>query len=253
MYETIHKGGSPHRRGGPLAGRIAGAARTVFSLSVAGTALAGGPDAAPAPAGASLTGTLGVASQYVSKGIGKSNDEPSASGSIELSRNGFYGSLFVSSAELYQGSDAEVVTTLGYRTRVADFGLDVAVINRDFPGTRAGIDANNTEYQADLSGQVGPVSTRFRVNYTADGFASTREAWWVELQGSMALDSKTKASIAVADRSADGGAEYVAWNAGVKRKLTDRIALDVRWYDTDGHNYGDAYDGRLVASLSFSL
>ena len=253
MHGTIHKGGLPHRLGGPLAGRIAGAALTVFSLSVAGTALAGGPDAAPVPAGTSLTGTLGVASQYVSKGIGKSNDEPSASGSIELSRNGFYGSLFASSAELYQGSDAEVVTTLGYRTKVAGFGLDVAVINRDFPGTKAGIDANNAEYQADLSGQVGPVSTRFRVNYTADGFASTQEAWWIEFQGGIALDDNTKATAAVADRTADGGAEYTAWNVGVKRKLTHDLSLDVRWYDTDGHSYGHAYEGRLVASLSFAL
>lgn len=253
MYGTINRGGSPRRLGSPLAGRVAGAALTVFLLSIAGTALAGEPAAAPAPAGARLTGTLGVASQYVSKGVGRSNGEPSASGSIELSRNGVYGSLFASSAELSQGSDAEVVTTLGYRTTVADFGLDVAVIHRDFPGTRTGIDANTTEYQADLSGQVGPVSTRLRVNYSADGFASTKEAWWIEFQGGIALDDNTKATAAVGDRTADGGAEYTAWNVGVKRKLPHDLALDVRWYDTDGHSYGDAYESRLVAAITYSF
>lgn len=245
MYKAVNELGSFRH--------LTGAALATIALSIAGTALAAGPTATPAAAGTRLAGTVGVASQYVSKGIGRSNEEASASGSIELSRNGFYGSLFASSAELSQGSDAEVVTTLGYRTKVAEIGLDVAVINRDFPGTRAGIDANITEYQADLSGQVGPVSTRLRVNYTADGFASTQEAWWIEFQGGIALDDNTKATAAVGDRTADGGAEYTAWNVGVKRKLPYDLAIDVRWYDTDGQSYGDAYEGRLVAALTYSF
>ena len=182
MHGTINRGGSPRRLGGPLAGRIAGAALTVFSLSIAGAALAEGPTAAPAPAGPRLTGTLGVASQYVSKGVGRSNGEASASGSIELSRNGF----------------------------------DI------------------TGYPSDLSGQVGTVSTRFHINYTADGLVSTKEAWWVEFQGGIARDENTKATAAAGDRAA----EYTAWNVGVKRKLPHDLALDVRWYDTDGHGYG---------------
>lgn len=196
---------------------------------------------------------LGVASEYVGKGLGKSDEEPAVSGSIEYSRGGAYASLFASTAKLSQGSDSEILTTVGYRFEAAGTDFDVSVINRDLPGTRKGVDANYTEYQADASRKFGPVSTRFRVNYTADGFAATQEAWWVELQGGIALDKSTRASAAIADRSADGGAEYTAWNVGVKRKLGDRFALDVRWYDTDGHRFGASYEGRLVAGLTFSL
>ena len=251
MLKPRRPEGSSFPRTGRFASRLAGTALTVFSLSIAGAARADGP--AAAPSGTRLAGTVGVASQYVTKGVGKSNDEPSASASIELSRSGFYGSVFVSSAELSQGSDAEIVSSLGYRTTIAAIGVDMAVINRDFPGTRPGVDANYTEYQADLSGQMGPVSTRFRVNYTADGFASTQEAWWIEIQGGVALDENTKATVAIGDRTADGGAEYTAWNVGVKRKLPHDLALDVRWYDTDGQSYGDAYEGRLVAALTYSF
>ena len=196
---------------------------------------------------------VGVASQYVGKGVGKSNEEPSVSGSVEVTHSGFYASLFGATAELSQGSDAEILTTVGYRTTVAGTGLDFAVINRDLPGTRRGVDANYTEYQADLSRKIGPVSTRFRVNYTADGFAATQEAWWIELQGGVALDANTRATAAIADRTADGGAEYTAWNVGVKRKLPHDLALDLRWYDTDGHRFGESYEGRLVAALTLSL
>ena len=196
---------------------------------------------------------LGVASEYLGKGIGKSNDKPSVSGSIEIAHSGFYANLFAASAELSQGADSEIVTSIGYRTTVAGFGVDAGIVNRELPGNRTGVDSNYTEFQTDLSRKFGGVSTRLRVNYTDDGYAATQEAWWVELQAGISLDTKTKATAAVEDRSAEGGAEYMAWNIGAKRKLTDQIALDVRWYDTDGHRFGDAYDGRLVGALTYSF
>ncbi|MBU1385583.1 MAG: TorF family putative porin [Alphaproteobacteria bacterium] len=201
----------------------------------------------------SVSGQVGVASQYVGKGAGKSDGNPSVFGSVEIEGGAFYASAFASSADLSSGAHAEIVTAIGYRPEFAGFEFDVSVVNRDLPGSKPGYDGNYWEYQADASRKLGPVSTRLRVNYTADGAGGTQEAWWVELQGGVAIDRKTKFTAAVAERSADGGAEYVAWNAGVKRKLTDNIALDVRWYDTDGHSLGEPYEGRLVGSIALSF
>lgn len=200
-----------------------------------------------------FSGQVGVASEYVGKGLGKSAGDPSVFGSAEVGAGPFYASVFASTARLSQGSDTEIITAVGYRPEVAGFELELSIVNRDLPGTRAGVDANYMEYQADASRKFGPVSTRLRVNYSPDGFAATQEAWWIELQGGIALDDRTRATASLADRRADGGAEYAAWNAGVKRKLTEKIALDVRWYDTDGHTYGEAYEGRLVGALSLSF
>lgn len=200
-----------------------------------------------------FSGQIGVATEYVGKGIGKSAGDPSLFGSVEVSAGQFYGSVFGSTAELSQGSDAEIVTTVGYRPEFAGFEFDLSAMNKDLPGARPGVDANFMEYQADVSRALGPVGARLRVNYTPDGFAGTREAWWVEAQAAVALDRRTKASVALGERTAEGGSEYTAWNAGVKRKLTDRLALDVRWYDTDGHTYGEAYEGRLVGSLALTF
>lgn len=200
-----------------------------------------------------FSGQIGVASEYIGKGLGKSAGDPSVFGSAEVEAGDFYANVFVSTAELSSGADSEIVSAIGYTPEVAGFDLDLSIVNRDLPGTRAGVDSNFMEYQADISRDLGPVAARLRINYTPDGFAATQEAWWIEAQGTIALDSRTKASAAIADRSADGGAEYVAWNVGVKRKLTDRIALDVRWFDTDGHSFGEAFEGRLVGALSFSF
>ena len=87
----------------------------------------------------------------------------------------------------------------------------------------------------------------------ADGFAATRAAWWLELQGAVAVSTATKVSAAVANRMADGGVDYNAWNVGAKHRLTDALALDLRWYDTDRHSAGEPYEGRLVASAAYSF
>lgn len=224
--------------------------RMRFSTTLQALAIIAAPSVVAAQ---DFSGQVGATTQYVGKGVGKSAEDPSVFGSIEATAGRFYGSVFASTAKLSQGSDSEIITAIGYRPEFAGFDLDLSAINRELPGTRAGVDANYMEYQADVSRKLGPVAARLRVNYTPDGFAATREAWWVEAQGAVALGKQTKASASIADRSAEGGAEYVAWNAGVKHKLTDRLALDVRWYDTDGHSYGEAYEGRLVGSLSVSF
>ena len=67
------------------------------------------------------------------------------------------------------------------------------------------------------------------------------------------LDDRTRASVALGERITDTGAEYTAWNVGVKRKLTDHLAADVRWYDTDQHELGERYEGRLVGALTYAF
>lgn len=210
--------------------------------------------AVAAPAAAqSVDVQLGVASEYIGKGVGKSAGDPSVNGTVAVSQGAFYGSVFASTAKLSQGSDAEIIAALGWRPKAAGFAFDLSVMNRDLPGTRAGVDANYWEYQADASRKFGPVATRLRVNYSPDGFAATREAWWVELQGAVAVGPRTRLSAAIGDRSTDGGADYTAWNLGLKQGLTEGLAVDLRWHDTDRHDLGANYDSRLVGALTFSF
>lgn len=220
-----------------------------LSIAVAGLALA-----IPVVAQAqSLSGEAGVASQYVGKGLGKSNGDIAPFAKVEATLGQAYASVLVSDAAGAQGYDIEIVSTLGWRPKAAGFAFDLGVLNRDLPGSRAGVDADYWEYQADAARKLGPVATRLRVNYSPDGFAATRAAWWLELQGAVAVSAATKVSAAVANRMADGGVDYNAWNLGAKHRLTDAFALDLRWYDTDRHSAGEPYEGRLVASAAYSF
>lgn len=43
--------------------------------------------------------------------------------------------------------------------------------------------------------------------------------------------------------------DHTTWNLGVARQLTDNFALDVRYHDTDAHDFGDIYGSRALVSL----
>ena len=75
----------------------------------------------------------------------------------------------------------------------------------------------------------------------------------LEAQATFKLTSADKLSVAYGVRRVDNGSDYNAWNIGVKHKFTPAVAGDLRWYDTDEHDLGSRYEGRLVASLSYSF
>ena len=197
--------------------------------------------------------TGSVASENVSKGLGKSGGEPSVSGEVEVGHGDFYASLSGQTVDIAQGADTEIVTSVGYAPEIGAYKFDFSAKHKTLLGSPAGYDDHFMEYEADVSRAVGPVGLRMRVNYSPDSSGGTGEAWWLELQGGVALDSRSRATVAIGERITDGASAYMAWNAGVKRKLTDKLALDVRWYDTDSHALGERYEGRLVGALSINF
>lgn len=224
--------------------------RSAFTAAAAALLTLG---AAGVAAAQEVSAEIGLASEYVGKGAGKSDGQPAVNGTIGVSFGQVYGEVFASTADLSSGADSEIIATVGWVTEAVGFEWDLSAQHRELPGSRPGFDDSYQEYQVDVSRALGPVGTRFRVNYTPDGSGGTREAWWVELQGGVALDARTRATAAIAERTARGGADYVAWNIGAKRKLTDQIALDVRWYDTDSHEIGETHEGRLVGALTYAF
>lgn len=227
-------------------------------VRIANALLAGGIAVLSACAGPALadpfSGQIGVASEYVGKGLGKSDEDPAAFGSIRWETNGFYANGFFSQAASSKGADAEVIATLGYERDIADWGVDVQVMHRQMTHEINGVDSAYVEVQGDVSRDLTDhVSARFRVNYSPDTYGSGDEAWWTEAQATLKLTSKDKLSAAYGLRRIKNGVDYDAWNIGVKHKITPAIAADLRWYDTDGHDLGSRYDSRLVASISYSF
>lgn len=230
-------------------------ARTSSVLAlVAGSLLAASPAAASAGDPDPITGQIGIASEYTGKGLGKSNEDPAAFGSVRWQPNAFYVNAFISEATSSRGADSEFILSAGYEHELGDWDVDVVVMHRQMLNETNGADSSYVEFQGDLSRALTDrISARFRVNYSADGYGATEAAWWTEAQATFKLTSNDKLSVAYGLRRLDGGNDYDAWNIGVKHKFTPAISGDLRWYDTDSHELGSRYDGRLVASISYSF
>lgn len=212
--------------------------------------------AAAAAAAAEKTGLvdvsveLGAATEYVSKGVGKSMGDPHVYGSVTASRGPAYIKVYATPVELSRGSDSEILTTVGVQPKAAGLEFDFKAIYRLRPGTDAGVDSTYWEVEADVTKKAGPVSTRLRVNYTPDGFAGTKEAWWVEGQATWKVAAKTKVSAALGRREATGGQDYTAYSIGVRQGLTKNLEADLRWYGT---NHADDLRGEYRPGLVGSL
>ncbi|MGE5502200.1 MAG: TorF family putative porin [Ignavibacteriales bacterium] len=219
--------------------------RTVLATASAlACALAG-----PALAADGWSGNVTVASQYISKGIGKSAGDPHASLRLEHGLGPLYGGAWWGNVKTTQGADSELHLYLGRKQTLAGVGLDAQAIYKTLPGSRPGVQNGHLELRTDASKSVGPSAFRLRVEYSPDSYAAVKQAWWIEGQVSRKLSDKLSALAAIGAREQHGGADYTAWNAGVRYAATKQIAVEARWYDTDSHHLSPNHTGRFVASL----
>jgi uncharacterized protein (TIGR02001 family) len=224
-----------------------------FPVMVALVATAGVALSAPALADP-VSGQVGIASEYIGKGLGKSDEDPALFGSVRWESGGAYVTGFASQATSSRGADAEVIVATGYAGAVSGWSLDGQVMYRYQVGETNGVDSGYYEFQGDVSRKLtDKLSGRFRVNYSPDTYAGGDEAWWTEAQATVTLTPKDKLSVAYGWRQVDNGADYDAWNIGVKHSFTSAIAGDLRWYDTDSEELGSRFEGRLVASVAYSF
>lgn len=230
-----------------------GSSTRIAGVLLGATLAAGSIFAAPAYADP-ISGQIGVASEYIGKGLGKSDEDPAVFGSIRWETNGFYASGFFSQATSSKGGDAEIIAAVGYQRDIGAWGVDVQAAHRQMTHETNGVDSEYVEVQADVSRDLTErLSARFRVNYSPDTYGAGDVAWWSEAQATFKLTSRDKLSAAYGLRRIENGVDYDAWNVGVKHKFSPAISGDLRWYDTDGHELGSRYESRLVASLSYSF
>jgi len=220
-------------------------------MLLAGSALA----AAASPAAArEIDGRVGVASQYLGKGLGKSDEEPAVFGAVRWTEGATYADVFMSEATSSKGATAELIATLGHERDLGFAEVDLQILYREMIGETAGIDSSYVEYQADVSRAfTSRFSARLRINYASNTYGAAREAWWIEPQATIKISDADKVSFAYGRRDLEGGTNYAAWNVGVKHRFSDAVSGDLRWYDTDAHDVGERYEGRLAASLAYAF
>lgn len=220
-----------------------------FRVLAAASALALTAGVAQAQDAPKLSYNLGVASDYVFRGVSQTNEKAQAFGGVDLAAGKLYAGTWASNVDFGDKTDAEIDLYAGYKPTLGPASLDFGVIYYGYAGAPKGADYGNVEFKAAGSIPAGKGALGAAVFYSPDGFGAADEAVYYELNGSYPVIDKLSVSAAVGRQTYKGSGDYTTWNVGAAYALTDRLTFDLRYHDTDEHAFGKTYGSRAVASL----
>lgn len=220
-----------------------------FRVFAAVSALALGAGVARAQDRPKLSYNLGVASDYVFRGVSQTQEDPQISAGVDLSAGKLYAGTWASNVDFGDKTDAEIDLYAGYKPTVGAAALDLGVIYYGYVGAPTGADYGNVEIKAAVSFPAGKGVLGAAAFYSPDSFGAAKEAVYSELNGSYPAAARWTVSGAIGRQTYEGSGDYTTWNVGAAYALTDKLSLDLRYHDTDEHGFGKTYGARAVASL----
>ncbi|MNH49049.1 putative bacterial protein [compost metagenome] len=195
---------------------------------------------------------IGVVSDYVFRGASQTNEDPALQGGIDATfAGGFYAGTWASMVDFGDDTDAEIDLYGGYRTEAAGYALDFGVLGYFYVNEPGAADYNFVEFKAAASRAIGPATLGAAVYYSPDFFGVDDEATYLEANAAYAVADKWTISGAVGHQWLDVTDDYTTWNLGVAYALTDNLAVDLRYHDTDVD--GPLTDDRFVVGLKASF
>ena len=190
-------------------------------------------------------------SDYVFRGVSQTEEDVALSAGADVTVNQFYAGAWASNVS-FPGDDtnAEIDLYGGVRPEVAGWNLDLGVVGYFYTGQPDAADYDYVELKAAASRAIGPATVGAALYWSPDFFgASEDEATYVEANAAFSPADKWTVSGAVGRQFLSSDFDYTMWNVGAAYQLTGNLAVDVRYHDTDEHDFGDIYDARAVASL----
>ncbi|WGM32592.1 TorF family putative porin [Brevundimonas sp. NIBR11] len=191
-------------------------------------------------------------SDYVFRGVSQTEEDPAISAGADVTTGQFYAGAWASNVAFPGDGDTDAEADLygGFRPEVSGWSLDLGVVGYLYAGQPDGADYDYVELKAAASRAVGPATVGAAVYWSPDFFgASEDEATYVEANAAVSPAEKWTISGALGRQVLSSDFDYTTWNFGAAYQLIDNLALDVRYHDTDQHDFGDIYGARAVASL----
>lgn len=204
------------------------------------------------PSGSTTAWNVAVASDYVFRGTSQTEGDIAISGGVDLANGSFYAGAWASNVSFPGDSEtnAEIDLYGGFRPEFAGWNWDIGAVGYFYPGQPGGADYDYVEAKVAASRAIGPATIGAAVFWSPDSFGATEDdASYVEANATFSLADKWTVSGAVGNQFVSSDLDYTTWNIGAAYRLTDTLTLDVRYHDTDQHDFGDVYGSRGVVSL----
>lgn len=197
---------------------------------------------------ARLSATLGVASDYVFRGVSQTDEGPYVFGTVNVAAGAFYAGAGAETVDFGNSIDAEYDLWAGWTPKVGEVQLNLGVVRYGYMNTPAGVDIDTVELKAGGNVPVGGGSVGATIAWTDDFFGSGDSGTYVEVNGSSAPLHGWTLGGALGQQQIAVGGDYSTWNFGASHALGP-VVLDLRYHDTDAHDRGDLFGARAVATL----
>lgn len=135
----------------------------VILLLVCGGA---GPAQAQGLAAGEFSGSVTAASQYIFRGVSRSDNDPAVQASLDYAVSGFHAGLWGGTGAFNKG-DVELDGSLGYGGLVNGFTYDLNLVYYAFPGD--GVDGNHVEAIGTVGRDFGLALVNAGIGYTPSG------------------------------------------------------------------------------------
>ncbi|MFZ4762445.1 MAG: TorF family putative porin [Alphaproteobacteria bacterium] len=204
-----------------------------------------------------FSGTVGMTSDYVFRGVSQTNEDAAFQASIDWAHDsGVYAGIWGSNVNFGSGKnsksnagDLETDVYAGYKGKVDAFTYNLGGIYYVYPGASSNLDYDYFELTVGGAYDFGIASVSAAVNYSPDFFGTADDTAWYYTAGvSVPLGQYFSASANIGHQNLDTSKDYTDWNVGVAATY-DSFTLGLKYVDTNLHNNTLAND-RYVVSLS---
>jgi uncharacterized protein (TIGR02001 family) len=200
--------------------------------------------------GPRVSWNVALTSDYVFRGVSQTQENPAISAGVDATFGDFYAGGWASNVDFGDDTDAEVDLYGGWRSELSGWSVDLGGVTYLYTGQPDGADYDYVELKAAATRALGPVTVGGAVYWSPDFFgASEDEATYVEANAAFTQADRWTVSGAVGRQWVSSDLDYTTWNLGAAFALTDHLTVDLRYHDTDQHDFGEAYGARAVASL----
>lgn len=200
-----------------------------------------------------VTGNVGITSDYVFRGISQTNEDPAIQGGVDLTAGLFYAGAWASNVDFGDSTDAEVDLYAGVKPQFAGFNFDVAAIYYGYVNQPSAANWDYWEGKVAVSRPFGPLTVGGAVYYSPEFTGKTGQAWYYEVNGAYAFNDQWSVSGAVGNQKyEDFDFDYTTWNLGVSWAFAPHLTADLRYHDVENDAkdvFGDIADSRGVLSI----
>jgi len=194
---------------------------------------------------------VGVASDYVFRGVSQTNEDPQVFGGVDFTIGEIgYAGIWASNVDFGDDTAAEVDFYAGVTPTLGVASMDFGVVYYAYVDAPTAADFDFWEFSASGTIPAGPAEVGAALYYSPDFFGGTGDAFYYEVNAAAPLTERLSVSGAVGRQEVDTGIDYTTWNLGVGFAINDTLGLDLRYHDTDEDGLGKIGEGRVAASLT---